>query len=588
MKIKILILLCFITSALTHFIVFENIGQMASAVTYINVKITYNVVEMEDMMYKYKKYITRLYSDLQKMHLSKNLDSEGIILKLCKQTEDIVQAMVQDSNDLRDHFDIVRWLLPAPPARPERFIEMLGLGLGVMGTFLGIYNQAQISQIQNQLGTMERNQDKLIHSLVKTQTEIRLIEEGIKSIDRALHSLINLNPGLIAARLARMEKIIQRMVHKLTHTFQMAQTHRLAIDFLPADEINQIYKEIEAKAKQHKLMLITSKPLDLFQLEVSYFSDGHELHIIIHVPAVTPDSLLKLFKMHPLPLPLDNKVALVPKVDDNILGLTRGDNKLATHLSSLDLLDCKNINRVFLCERHGILDKHVNSSCMGALYLQNFDSAAKLCPLITKPLQETLHQLADNWFLIYSIMPQTAPIICNNGTESQFYLPQGISRNHLSPGCKATFSNHILLTDSSITLENHIQHFDWTWLNNLQRFDNISDHLIQMHDFGFTQPTLDEIEHFKSHDIVGVTNIWHKVTIYLSLTLAAILIILFLICCTNKLVFKRFIACMLFSSKYLPQDEPQEPNDIEMAENLFPSQPPHNPIVNERSIRNNF
>jgi len=578
---KSIFLMWFITTVYSHYIVFENIGQMASSVTYINVKVTLKVTEVEKMIIKYKDYVQKLYVDITKIQTKTDSDIHAETLIIAKQAEEIAYTFMLDSRTLQNDFNLVRWLLPTPPPREERFLEMFGLGLGIMGTFLGVYNTAQISQINSQLGKVEQNQNKIVQSLISTQTEQQHIQDTIKFIDSITSQWRKLNPPLIGVRLARMEKLIQRLIHKITHTFQMAQAHKLAIDFMSADDLNKLYQQIKKKADQHKLSLITTKPLDLFQLEISYFSDGQDLHLLLHVPAVAKDSLLRLFKMHPLPLPINNQQALIPHVTDNVLGLTHGENKLAAHLSSTDLLDCKQINKVFLCERHGILNKHINSSCMGALYQQNFQSAADLCPLITKPLEETLHQLADNWFLIYSIKPQTAPISCNNGTESQFYLPAGISRNHLSPGCKANFNNHILLTDNSITLENNIQHFDWTWMTDFSMFDNITDHLMQMHDFGFTHPTLSEIHHFESHSNLGFSNIWHKATIYISLTLAIILAIFLLICCTNKYIFKRFMACMLFSSKYLPQEEP---TDIELAEGLFPS---HNPIIKNQNLNQN-
>ena len=300
----------------------------------------------------------------------------------------------------------------------------------------------------------------------------------------------------------------------------------------------------------------------------SYFSNGTDLHLIVHVPAVAQNTLLQLFKMHPLPLPINKNQVLVPHVRDNVLGLSPGGNKLAAHLSSTDLLDCKVINKVFLCERHAVLHKHINASCMGALYLQNFESAAQLCPLQIKPIQEIVHQLANNWFLIFTPKPQTAAISCLNGTESQFYLPEGISKRHLSEGCKAEFINHVLLTDNSIMLENNVQHFDWTWMKELSKIENITAHLHQMHDFGFKDPTMKEINDFQAHGIQGVQYKWHLSTIIISISLAAIFVLIFCICCTNKVVLKKFIAHILFSKPPENTYQANKPDEIEMEDYL--------------------
>jgi len=567
MKCFTILLFLLVTTAYSHFIVFENIGQMASAVTYLQVKLTLKVSDSEKVLYEYKNYLESLYKqfvDLQK-NPEINAGMHGEAKALAKQCEEMVYTYMMDSRNLRDEFNVVKWLLPSETNRHERFIGELALAIGAMGTFMGIYSVAQINQLKTTLADTQFAQDRIIETLIKTDDEQNKIKETITFLDRLTKDWKNLNAGLYGARINRMEKIVHRLITKTTNTFQMAQNHRLAIDFLDAEELTALYQMITKKANELQLTLLTSKPLDLFQLEISYFSDGKDLHLMLHIPAVARDSLLKLFKMHPFPLPINTKMALLPKVDHNIIGLTHGHNKLAAHLSSTDLLDCKTINKVFLCERHAVLHRHINASCMGALYLQNAESAAELCPLTTTPLQEIVYQLAENWFIIYSPKPQTAQITCTNGTESQFYLSEGISKRHLSPGCRADFINNVLLTDSSITLENSVQHFDWSWMADFTKFENITDHLRDMHELGISTPTINELSHFITHTTRGVNHNWHIATIIISISLLSIIIVLTLICCTNRTVLRNFLGCMLFKKNNPLEETEMNELDDEIA-----------------------
>ena len=561
MKSLTLILFLFTVSTYSHFIVFENIGQMATAVTYINVKLTLKISEVEEMIVKYGIFLDKYYTQYTNIQKDDTATPEQKVI--AKRGEEILYTYKMDFYILKGDFYLVKWLLPVVPNRSRRQLEAIGLVFGFMGTFMGIYNLAQIAHIKSEIKDIKNIQNQIIHGILEISEEQRRIEESVTKLNSLLNSWLTLDPALLGVRIGRMEKVLRGLVNKVRNTFQAAQNHRLSIDFYNADQLNSLYQNLTKTATKNKLVLITEKPLDLFQIETSYFSDGQDLILVLHVPAIAPNSLLKLFKMYPLPIPISSDLAIVPEAKDNILGLTHGKNKMAVHLASTDLLDCKNINKIFLCERHAVLEKQVNSSCLGALYLQDFNSAKELCPLKTLPLTEMLRQLSDNWFLIYSPQPQTAPITCNNGSETQFYIEQGMSKRHLSPGCTAEFNHHLLNTDNSITLENNVQHFDWTWLADLDKIGNIKQQLDNMKQLGFKHPTLAELHNFHDHDIGGINQTWKIVLKVTTITIAIIALLLALICFTNRTVLRNFCACMLFA---------KENNEIELSDLPPPGQ----------------
>lgn len=135
MKCLTILLFLLVTSTYSHFIVFENIGQMATAVTYLQVKLTLKVSITEKVVQEYKAYLESLYKqfvDLQKN--PKIMDgTHGEAKALAQQCEEMVYTYMMDSRNLGDEFNTIRWLLPTPGTRQERqLLGALGLALGTM------------------------------------------------------------------------------------------------------------------------------------------------------------------------------------------------------------------------------------------------------------------------------------------------------------------------------------------------------------------------------------------------------------------------------------------------------------------------
>ena len=571
------ILFLFTISVNSNFIIFENIGKMATAITYINTQLTINISEVESMTLEYYSFINKHYN--QFVIIGRNHSEHQATRDIAQQGEQLLWQFKLDYHTMRDEINLLKNLLPYSPNRQKRFLGLISLGLGVMGTFMGLYNTAQITALQNRMDHFQADQNRIVKTVIVIAREQEKIIDAMDSVNQLVQAMNVLNPAMVGVRLNRIDRILRGLINRLIHAFQMAQTHRMAVDFNSDRELKDLYNKITNTATKEKLTLLTKRPTDLFQIETSYFTDGYLLHLMLHVPAVKEGSLLNLLRMYPVPVQISPEIAITPKIDDNILGLSPGKEQLAIHLSSTDLLDCKTINKVFLCERHAVLHRQINDSCIGALYLQDFSSASKLCPLQTTPLEEIVKQLMNNWFLIFSPKPQTARISCNNGTLSQFYLPEGISQRHLSPGCRADFQKHVLLTDSSITIDNDLQHFDWSWIADLKNIANFTLQLEEMHHLGLEYPTIEEMEHFQTHTQKGINTYWKwflkiSVSIIISITIITIAV-----CCTNKKVLNKFLSYILFSKRARG-----EVTEIELSENFItdalrsrqPSNNPHN------------
>jgi hypothetical protein len=385
--------------------------------------------------------------------------------------------------------------------------NFLGLPFGIFGTYMGLYNNAQIDQVRKELYTVIDSHNRLVEVVELQDQAISTIAAEIQDLTAVLHLTILQNPGYTTTRLSRIENQLKHRIEIAVHTIQQAQHRRLAVDFLSAQQLNILFSKLVQQADQNGCQLLVRHRSDLFQLETSYFFDGADVHLLLHVPMVPRDSLLRLFKLHPFPLPLSGSHVMVPAVREDILAISSGFKRYSAQFSATDLLGCHVINNIYLCERHGVLNSDLNTTCLGSLYTQDFDAVKKLCELEIHKTGEIVYQLLNNWYLIYSPSVQTVPISCLNGTQSEKHLSKGTSRVYISPGCRAHLATHLIISDISIKLDTDLLHFEWKWdAISLGDLDSsvITPQLALLEENGLFRPTLSDLHELKLHQKQGI------------------------------------------------------------------------------------
>jgi hypothetical protein len=152
---------------------------------------------------------------------------------------------------------------------------------------------------------------------------------------------------------------------------------------------------------------------------------------------------------------------LLPSPPDQILAISANSEHLSIELSAVHLLGCHHVNQVYLCERNGVLKKNLNDTCLSSLYMQDLQGASSLCELNILPNAETVLQLHDNWYLIYSPEPLTSHIDCLNSSVSEIFIRHGASRIHVSPSCRLHLTSHVLISNFALQLDTVIKHYEW-------------------------------------------------------------------------------------------------------------------------------
>jgi hypothetical protein len=380
--------------------------------------------------------------------------------------------------------------------RSPRFLTALALPLGIFGTFMGLYNHRQIDLLRSDLKSTMAKHNRLVEVVQRQQDDLGKLNVSVAKLQQDLLTVTINDPAYVSSLLLMVESRIREQLQMANHVIQMAMQRRLSIDLLSVADLRALYDRILRKADRAGYHPLIGHHSDLFQIEASYFHDGRDVHLLLHVPMVPDGSLLRLFRLHPFPLPLSKEHMLVPDVDYDVLAISPGLERLATVLNYVDLMACHNVNNIYLCEQQGVLKTNINSTCLGSLYLQDFESAKLLCPLKIHDSEEIVEQLLNNWFLAYSPKAMMAPVICHNGTNSEIHLKVGINHFHLSPGCRTKLKNHVVISDISLKESIDMMHYEWSWdaqsLSTIPLYD-IDPITNELQTNGLTQPTFAEL-----------------------------------------------------------------------------------------------
>ncbi len=258
-------------------------------------------------------------------------------------------------------------------------------------------------------------------------------------------TLITYNPALVYAKLEHNVKIIEDRLSVLFDALQQLQHQQLSVTLLDEHHMSLLHDSVRSTATSRNLQVLPTRPQDYFQLDLSYIRSGKDVLMILHVPCVTTNHLLSIYKYVPFPYPTVHasfsdsfdssfihsvsdvltrhndsvsSLFLIPETEMIAIGRTsmQGLAQFKLLLTS-DLAGCVKPNHIYLCEKHQVLQTNLAGTCLGALYLQHEGGVIENFQIKRKPIRETVYQLNANKHLIFSPKPFTAQIICQNGSH---------------------------------------------------------------------------------------------------------------------------------------------------------------------------
>ena len=353
----------------------------------------------------------------------------------------------------------------------------------VVGTYNGIYTRQQLQALKKQLFAVEGKVDGLT-TIAHVQGElIYQLDNSITDIARST-ILAAANPSAVtSARFRQMLDISNQSFDKALRALQAAQYRRLSIDFLSPKQLTALFTTLSEYAANHAKRLLVEHPSDLLQCELSYFFTGADVVLLLHVPMAPAAAVLRLMRYRPFPIPLDDSTGLMPRLDRDVLAISEGSalegTRLTMEVKFTDLMECHQINSVYLCQHHGVLQVQSNTSCLAALYSQDHDAALNLCQMNVVPLDEAVMPLGNNRFLVYNDQHgYNAELDCLHERDTDLTLRKGVNTIKLPEHCTLRLRTAFIFADSSVYLETDYHTYDWEWSRSFNR-----PHLFENPDF---------------------------------------------------------------------------------------------------------
>ena len=518
-SVQLYLLFATVDTVVSHYVVFEEVGQLAASVSYLHVTIPLNLTSVNKQIKEYKNLLTNTVPFVKYKHqwdsgMWKQIYFDERIVNLMQMLEKEFKNMTSDLTAqgarLQDRFDHLKTIMPlvSPPSstsfqttelRVKRYIPLavpMMLLKGVFGTIHGLYTRRQYDQLKKELHGVIREQKRLIE-LIREQAVASLnLTNTQKDLIRLFEEFSLMTPARTIVTLRGLEKLIDQDLDRIFDAVQQAQNRRLSVTLLSGSQLHALFHGIQARANGLQADLLLERPSDLFQTELSYAYDGEDITLILHVPMATKRSVLRLLKFLPFPLSFSETHFLLPRPTHTLFAISSDEPRLYLELDEADLEGCYRIGNTHLCERMGVLSNVLETSCLGSMYAQKFQHSMSTCIMDVVPLTETVLQLEDNWFLVYAVRSFTGYVTCRNHSSSEHHLKMGVNKIPLSPSCSLRLQNHVIFADSALKTSSHIKEFQWNLDDVTFSQDEVADAeevLAQVAEEGANRPTLAEV-----------------------------------------------------------------------------------------------
>ena len=400
-----------------------------------------------------------------------------------------IKKLQQEIKELHEiHFPSDLQHLISPLQRKKRFVvAAIALIAGTLGTFLGLYNAYEMTKLQSQLNSMAAKHNLLVLASKQHEEQIQKINYEMGQLLELISQMTIHNPALISAKIDEQLTILKNKIIKLTNVIQELQHHRLSVDLLSFTQLNSLHASVQQAAKANGYESLTTQLADYFQLETSYLRKNADIIILLHVPCTKKDNLLNIYRYVPFPFPLKETFNSNTRSITNALNFSLSDSSSpqptpqpATALflvpeseliavgpkgkfmilSQADFTHCTQKSRMFLCERHQVLHKNLQDSCLGSLFLRSETGVKLNCKFETRPLRETVYQINANEHLVFTPYPLTTQITCSNGTHYPVFLA-ATSKLIVPNGCQTELNAHTIQSDFNIRVTPAAIHFSW-------------------------------------------------------------------------------------------------------------------------------
>ena len=270
----------------------------------------------------------------------------------------------------------------------------------------------EINQIKKAVYDVDENQVRMIEHLDKSDDKIN---EIVNSMDDNRQVFVKHRKcGVQFDKLSQQYqeyKEIQEDVHDEVKKFKMgfidASRGIVNPDLFGEGLIQKTFEIATEKMNRlsiHEYEIVEKNLFGFYKLDISMFFEANtaKFTTIVHIPIFAPDTLMRYYKFHSVPLTLNENVIKFTPTND-LVAIDKND--YFTELNENYLRNnCRyfHTRKLWGCPDLDIISSNYKSSgsCMMSLFKNQWDSAAEFCPMEKTTKHEVVYKSDENEYTV--------------------------------------------------------------------------------------------------------------------------------------------------------------------------------------------
>jgi hypothetical protein len=298
------------------------------------------------------------------------------------------------------------------------------------------------------------------------ENHLKNLDSKVSFHEELFRDIIHHEPATFVSTFGTIQRELESKVQMATSAITHAQAHRLAPGVFNHAALHSVVQYTKELAKEQQLENFVHHTSDLYQLETSYLynPENKTFSIILHIPLVQKENLLKMYKFVPLPLntQLTSNHSLMPAVGNQDIIAVRGTEAYKV-LSHSDLHRCLKMGNTHFCQKSNVLNTNMKATCLSSIFMADTLSARGQCKFQVRPRQEAVFETAHNQFIIYTNQTMTIHEVCD-ATQKTHTVSNG-ETVEVGPGCRIKTKEHLLVADleETFSVEDKEATKSWAW-----------------------------------------------------------------------------------------------------------------------------
>ena len=436
---------------------FQHIGWVNPAPSYGHIHMIINTDIIQNQIKNVGEGIKLMQKTIEVLHHS----------NVKRRATAFFQKATTELHEINIDFYSFKQIIEETTEDTNRTKRFLGLMVALGALSLGTFNRADLMILHTSVSNIAMKQDHIIDILQEHEVSIHKVKHDMQTIRTALEMVINTTEENYAMTVLHDSEIqiimalteMRRTMVCLHHGLERLLTKRLPTCFLDPNQMQKSMANLQKKASHQNMDVLSDRAMAMLEYEVSILIIKSSIHIFTHVPLWDKKQQLELLKFSNAPVEITDNLSFRIVSQEKYLAI--GKDGIHSTMATYEFSKLQEFGSRFFSTSTLILRRHINTTCLGAIFSQNLEVVKEECEVMIEQQSETLTAITKNKYVLHARKPQTIEITCNSKTQHK--AVDKIEHLKLDQGCKISTENHILFAGQTVIQEEYIHVWPLNW-----------------------------------------------------------------------------------------------------------------------------